>query len=145
MLGARRLIRLIRPLPFTSSISLNSAFVRLDVRRRKWLLPPLVRTSLPDPVKRNLFEVALWVFSLNLPLLALRGTAIYSFHEKNTAGANVLPRRLDIFRDVLIRFGLSRRLLVLFLLFCAAFGRGQDNQHCAPFHLRSLFYRTYIG
>jgi len=38
--------------------------VRFDLRRRKWLLPPLVRTILPEPVMRKRLEAALWVFSL---------------------------------------------------------------------------------
>jgi len=37
--------------------------------------PPLVRNKTPDPVRRNRFEVALWVFNLNLPDFILRGTA----------------------------------------------------------------------
>ena len=32
---------------------------RLDLRLRRWLLPHLVRTILPDPVVMNLFAVAL--------------------------------------------------------------------------------------
>ena len=31
----------------------------LGLRRRRWLFPPLVRTSVSDPVRRNRFEVAL--------------------------------------------------------------------------------------
>src|SRR5512138_449929 len=76
MLGARRLTRLMILRPFTSSISDNCTLVRFDVRRRKWLLPPLVRTTLPEPVRRKRLEVALWVFSLSLPFaFALRGIA----------------------------------------------------------------------
>src|SRR5918993_3974396 len=82
MLGARRLTRLMMPPPFTSCISDNCAFVRLDVRRRKWLLPPFVRTTLPEPVRRKRLEVALWVFSLFLPAFALRGIADFSFQTK---------------------------------------------------------------
>src|SRR3970040_806112 len=59
--------------PFTSIISDNCAFVRLDVLRRRWLLPPLVRTTLPEPVRRKRLDVALWVLSFILPALALRG------------------------------------------------------------------------
>jgi hypothetical protein len=56
--------------------------VRSDVLRRKWLLPPLVRTNKPEPVKRNRFDVALWVFSFIFPdFFALRGIA-NSFLEK---------------------------------------------------------------
>jgi hypothetical protein len=76
MFGARRLMRLMNLRPFTTIISLNNALVRSEVRRRKWLLPPLVRTSVPEPVKRNLLDVALCVFSLILPdFFALRGIA----------------------------------------------------------------------
>ena len=48
---------------------MNRRFERLDVRRRKWLWPPFVRITLPDPVRRNLLEVALWVLSFILPFL----------------------------------------------------------------------------
>jgi hypothetical protein len=76
MNGARRLTRWMMPSPLTGSISDNSFLVRSEVRRRRWLLPPLVRTSMPDPVMRNRLLVALWVFILNLPsLVDLRGTA----------------------------------------------------------------------
>jgi hypothetical protein len=61
---------------FTSTISDSKAFVRVEVRRRKWLLPPFVRIKVPDPVRRNRLEVALWVFSLILPALTLRGTVL---------------------------------------------------------------------
>src|SRR5512144_3082239 len=64
------------PSPLTGSISDNSFLERSEVRRRRWLLPPLVRTSVPDPVRRNRLLVALWVFILNLPTFVdLRGTA----------------------------------------------------------------------
>ncbi len=52
----------------------NSSLVRLEVRRRRWLLPPLVRTSMPDPVRRKRLDVALWVLILYLPVVCLRGT-----------------------------------------------------------------------
>jgi hypothetical protein len=39
-------------------------------------LPPLVRTTLPDPVTPNRFDVALWVFSLYLATFLLAGTAL---------------------------------------------------------------------
>src|SRR5512133_527310 len=61
--------------PFTFTISVNNALVRFDVRRRRWLLPPLVRIKTPDPVRRNRLEVALWVFRLNLPFVCLLVTA----------------------------------------------------------------------
>jgi hypothetical protein len=51
-------------LPFTGIIEVNWRFVRFEVRLRKWLLPPLVRTSLPEPVKRKRLAVALCVFNL---------------------------------------------------------------------------------
>ena len=64
----------------TGCISLKFAFVRLEVRRRKWLLPPLVRITLPEPVRRKRLDVALWVFSLVFPpAFALRGIADFSF------------------------------------------------------------------
>jgi len=65
------------PAPLTGSISDNCFSVRSEVRRRRWLLPPLVRTSMPDPVRRKRLLVALWVFILYLPsFVDLRGTAI---------------------------------------------------------------------
>lgn len=80
-------MRLMMPRPLTGTISASSALVRLEVRRRKWLLPPFVRTSVSDPVRRKRFDVALWVFSLNLPTLGLRGTGLTPF-DKLTAGNN---------------------------------------------------------
>src|SRR6185503_12490515 len=82
MLGARRLTRLMILRPFTVCISDNCAFVRFDVCRRKWLLPPLVRTTLPEPVRRKRLDVALCVFNLILPALALRGILACSFQTK---------------------------------------------------------------
>ena len=41
-----------------------------------WIgVPPFVRSSTPDPLRRKRLDVALWVFSLNLPCFGLRGTA----------------------------------------------------------------------
>ncbi|MFU8773145.1 MAG: hypothetical protein ACNA8H_12090 [Anaerolineales bacterium] len=60
---------------------MNNLFVLLDARRRRWLLPPLVRTNIPEPVRRNRFAVALWVFILYFPDLCLRGTS-NSSHTK---------------------------------------------------------------
>src|SRR5689334_11547855 len=82
MLGARRLTRLMILRACTGCISVNCAFVRFDVCRRKWLLPPFVRTTLPEPVRRKRLDVALWVFSLVLPALALRGILACSFQTK---------------------------------------------------------------
>ena len=102
MLGARRLIRLMNLRPFTTIVSLNNALVRSEVRRRKWLVPPLVRTSVPEPVKRNLLDVALWVFSFNLPdFFGLRGIAKFAPFRKLTPGFNY-TRGLSTF------FGLSK-------------------------------------
>src|SRR5512143_325627 len=67
MLGASRFTFLMMLRPFTVCISARSALVRRERLRRRWLLPPLVRTSLPLPVSRKRFEVALCVFSLYLP------------------------------------------------------------------------------
>src|SRR5512146_2663745 len=78
MLGATRLMIL---RPFSSSISDSCTLVRFERFRRRWLLPPLVRTTLPEPVRRNRLEVALWVFSLVLPALALRGILACSFRQ----------------------------------------------------------------
>jgi hypothetical protein len=74
--GTSRRTRWTIDLPSTAIISVSSALVRLEVRRRRWLLPPLVRTNLPVPVWRNRLEVALWVFILVLPGFFLRGTAL---------------------------------------------------------------------
>src|SRR6185503_9254711 len=108
MLGARRLTRLMMPLPFTSCISDNCAFVRFDVCRRRWLLPPFVRTTLPEPVRRKRLEVALWVFSLFFPAFALRGIADFSFQTKLNRGTkNMRPRTLTIFGTCLATNRLS--------------------------------------
>lgn len=48
----------------TSNIRENMAFARFDFRRRKWLLPPFVRTILPVPVTRKRLAAALYVFIL---------------------------------------------------------------------------------
>ena len=53
-------------------------------------LPPLVRISLPAPVRRNRLDVALWVLSLNLPDLALRGTLLTPFRQ-NKSRTNFPP------------------------------------------------------
>src|SRR5512143_4321704 len=85
MCGARTFTFLMILLPLTSTVSASRALVRLDVLRRRWLFPPLVRTSLPAPVRRNRLEVALWVLSFNLPpAFALRGTDAYSFQQRWT-------------------------------------------------------------
>src|SRR5690554_6702682 len=42
----------------------NLAFERFDFRRRRWLLPPFVRITLPLPVTRERLAAALYVFSL---------------------------------------------------------------------------------
>src|SRR5260221_5371682 len=52
------------PALVTAIILPNNRLVRLAVRRRRWLLPPLVRMTLPVPVTRNRLAVALWVLSL---------------------------------------------------------------------------------
>src|SRR5262245_12554464 len=79
MFGASRLTRLMILLPFTSCISDNWALVRFEVRLRRWLLPPLVRTTLPEPVRRKRLDVALCVFNLVLPVFALRGILLTPF------------------------------------------------------------------
>lgn len=90
MEGANRFILLMYPLPLTGIIFENSSFVRFEVRRRKWLLPPFVRTSFPEPVKRNRLAVALWVLSLYFFVDFLRVT-INSYHTKYR-GLYVHPR-----------------------------------------------------
>lgn len=80
-------MRLTIPRPFTGSISVKSCLVRLAVRRRRWLLPPLVRTKIPVPVRRNRLEVALWVFSLYLVVRCFRGTVLLLSHTIFYAGA----------------------------------------------------------
>src|SRR5690349_18618387 len=48
----------------TTDILSSARFTRPDLRRRKWLLPPCVRTTMPVPVTRKRLAVALCVFSL---------------------------------------------------------------------------------
>src|SRR5690606_3005656 len=48
----------------TSCILSNWLLLRFDLLRRRWLLPPFVRISLPPAVTRKRLAVALWVFSL---------------------------------------------------------------------------------
>lgn len=57
-------MRFLMPRPLTGIISAKSCLVRLEVRLRKWLLPPLVRTKVPLPVHRKRLDVALWVLIL---------------------------------------------------------------------------------
>lgn len=45
--------------PDTGTISASSALTRLDLRRRRWLLPCLVRLNLPWPVNRKRLDVDL--------------------------------------------------------------------------------------
>jgi hypothetical protein len=101
MVGARRWTRRMIERPFTGIISVNNAFTRFEVWRRKWLLPPFVRTTTPDPVTPKRLEVALWVFIFNLPCFCLRGTANSSrkkfrgidLHPRMTTFLNPLPKR----------------------------------------------------
>jgi hypothetical protein len=72
----------------------NKALVRFEVRRRRWLFPPLVRIKTPDPVRRNRLEVALWVFNLNLPDLILRGTANSSQQITQNTRENELYQKI---------------------------------------------------
>src|SRR5512142_3159826 len=158
MFGARRLTRLMIFAPFTSSISDNCALTRFDACRRKWLLPPLVRTTLPEPVRRKRLDVALWVFSLVLPLaFALRGIDDTPFEQisadKINRGTSYSPADFQHRWDLLWRLGLrfastllstrllSRSLLALFFLFGAAFIGSQHHEHRASFHLRRNFNR----
>src|SRR5512143_771063 len=85
MFGARILTFFLILRAFTPTVSASRALARADRLRRRWLFPPLLRTSLPAPVRRNRLEVALWVLSFNLPpAFALRGTDAYSFQQRWT-------------------------------------------------------------
>ena len=74
-LGANLFTRFLIPRPLTGIISVKRRLVLFDVTLRRWLFPPFVRTNFPEPVRRNLFEVALWVFNLYLPVLCFRATS----------------------------------------------------------------------
>src|SRR4030042_4605776 len=97
MYGARLLTRLVVRLPLTTTISAKRALVRRGVRRRKWLLPPLVRTTLPDPVRRKRLAVALCVLSLVLPAFTLRGILFsllcFSLNHRRRAGRRLVSNR----------------------------------------------------
>src|SRR5512143_4310348 len=85
MFGARILTFFLILRAFTPTVSASRALARADRLRRRWLFPPLLRTSLPAPVNRNRLEVALWVLSFILPpAFALRGTDAYSFQQRFT-------------------------------------------------------------
>ena len=73
--GNNFLMRFSKPLPCTATVSSSCPLARGDRFRRRCPFPPLLRTSLPEPVVRKRFAVALWVFSLNLPFLCFFGTA----------------------------------------------------------------------
>src|SRR5258708_36655054 len=108
MFGARRFTFLMMLLPWTVCISESCRLVRFEVRRRRWLLPPLVRISLPVPVRRNRLEVALWVLSFILPpFFALRGTATFSFQKNSPRAPDVLPRISRYLRGDLLYAGAS--------------------------------------
>jgi hypothetical protein len=133
--GARRRTRLRIPRPFTGIIWSNWRFVRLGVRRRRWLLPPFVRTSIPDPVKRNRFEVALCVFNLYFPVLGLRGTILLLSNHTKFRGVRIMTRYPAIrgYRrkklDGSINAQLRKRTLFLF----GSLTRCQHHQHGASF------------
>jgi hypothetical protein len=102
-LGAKRFTRFLIPRPLTGIISLNNLFVLFDVTRRRWLLPPFVRTSFPEPVNRNLFEVALCVFSLYLPVRCFRATSFTPLKQnpaEQTSSADILCKCLFIFQVI---------------------------------------------
>ena len=91
--------------PSTGIISVNKAFVRSGVRRRRWLLPPLVRTRTPVPVRRNRLEVALWVFNLIFPAFTFLGTAKLLFLKNlrlslAAAGVENSGRLLKLYSDI---------------------------------------------
>jgi len=86
--------------PSTGTISVNSTLVRLLVRRRKWLLPPFVRTRMPDPVRRKRLDVALWVFILYLLLFTLRGTAKLLSLIDHACGLFARPQIIPEFFDL---------------------------------------------
>lgn len=123
--------------PCTGTISVNSAFVRTEVRRRKWLLPPFVRTTMPDPVMRNRLDVALWVFSLYFPAFCLRGTCeppLYkALRPAYTAALQTCPVVLDNFQ-----------VSILEKLFLFGRIRPQHHRHHAPFHIGHLFHRADV-
>jgi len=94
----------------TGCISERAAFVRFEVFLRRWLLPPFVRTTLPEPVRRKRLDVALWVFSFVLPAFAFRGMADFSFQTKLNRGIEFLPRTFNIFGLFLCRAIVSTSL-----------------------------------
>src|ERR1041385_7649585 len=100
MLGARRFTRLMILRAFTVCISDNCALVRFDVCRRRWLLPPFVRTNLPAPVRRKRLDVALWVFNLVLLALALRGILVFTLlSDKINRGLNLQIGRAHVWNS----------------------------------------------
>src|SRR5690349_5516139 len=137
MLGFKRLMRLMMLRPLTGMVLLNNALVRSEVRRRKWLLPPFVRTSSPEPVRRNRLEVALWVFSLYfLPGFALRGIAGFLLSGKIKPRVSITPADDHIFGVLHKRsgFGLGLGLFSFLFLFRARLGWSQHHQHGSSFH-----------
>jgi hypothetical protein len=52
-------------------------FTRLDLRRRKWLLPILVLISLPEPVYLNRLDAALYVFIFGIGCSSLQSECPY--------------------------------------------------------------------
>ena len=84
--------------PSTTIISDNRTLVRFEVRRRKWLLPPLVRNKTPDPLRRNRLVVALWDFNLVFPAFNFLGTAKLLYKKLSDLVPNRSPNNWTVRR-----------------------------------------------
>ena len=147
MYGARSFTRLMIPSPSTGIVSDKSTLVRFEVRRRRWLLPPLVRTNLPDPVRRNRLDVALWVFNLYFfPGFRFLGTVILlsqNFagltiprnHKFNSSGIRSKHRLLN---------NSSAQLTRLRLFLFSVFHRAEHHGHHTTFHIWHLLNRSHV-
>ena len=74
--------------PSTGTISASNALVRRERLRRKWLFPPLVRTSLPETCHpKNALLLLYEFFSFNFPDVCFLGTVLLLLleYKKNIA------------------------------------------------------------
>ena len=123
------------PRPLTGSISENKRLERLEVRRRKWLLPILVRTSIPVPVTRKRLAVALWVLILYFPTVGLRGTANLLSHKI----PRILLTSADVNKNRTLDYNSAMSLFLLRHL-----GWCQNHEHGASFKGWGLLDGRYV-
>ena len=119
-------MRRLSPALLTSIILLNNRFTRLDFLRRRWLLPPLVRMTLPVFVTLKRLAAALYVFILYFFFFFLAIVTL-PHTEKPLTGFYCL-----LYRAVNTTAGGSVSL------------RAQHHHHSPAFEIRRLFHFGHI-